>query len=87
MNDQLTERRSQMSASSEQILRDALALPPEQRAELVERLLATFQSPDPHLDELWAREAQDRLDAYDRGELKAVSVEEVLNKTRQRREK
>lgn len=68
-----------MSATSEQILQQALALPPEERAELLERLLATFQGPtDPVLDELWANEAHDRLDAYDRGELEAVDVEEVL---------
>jgi len=59
-----------MSASTEQILKQALALPLQERAELLERLLATFQTPpDPHIDELWVREAEDRLDAYDRGEL------------------
>jgi len=48
-----------MSASSEQILQQALALSPQDRAEIVERLLASFQvPPDPHLDELWAREAE-----------------------------
>lgn len=77
-----------MSASSEQILKEALALAPQERAELVERLLATFHSvPDPHLDELWAREAEDRLDAYERGELKAVPAEEVFDRIRQRRMK
>lgn len=77
-----------MSASSEEILKQALALPLPERAELVEQLLATFQSPpDPHLDELWAREAEDRLDAYDRGELKVVSAEDVFDKIRQRRAK
>ncbi|MBA2705636.1 MAG: addiction module protein [Blastocatellia bacterium] len=77
-----------MSASSEQILKDALALQPQERAELVEQLLATFQEPpDPHIDELWAREAEDRLDAYDRGELKAVPAEEVFNRVKQRRAK
>ena len=77
-----------MSASSEQILKEALALPLQERAELVEQLLATFQSPpDRHIDELWAREAEDRLDAYDRGELKAVSAEEVFDKIKQRRMK
>ena len=77
-----------MSASSEQILKEALALPLRERAELVEQLLATFQSPhDPHIDELWAREAEDRLDAYDRGELKAVPAEEVFNRIKQRRAK
>jgi putative addiction module component (TIGR02574 family) len=77
-----------MSANSEQVLREALALAPQERAELVEQLLATFQSPpDPHLDELWAREAEDRLDAYERGDLKAVPAEEVFDRIRQRRAK
>lgn len=75
-----------MSASSEEILKQALALPLQERAELVEQLLATFQTPpDSHIDELWAREAEDRLDAYDRGELKAVSAAEVFNRIKQRR--
>jgi putative addiction module component (TIGR02574 family) len=77
-----------MSASTEQKHKQALALPPQERAELVEQLLATFQAPpDPHIDELWAREAEDRLDAYDRGELKAVPAEEVFNRIKQRRSK
>lgn len=77
-----------MSANSEQILKEALALPPQERAELVERLLATFQSPpDPKLDELWARESEDRLAAYDRGELEAIPAEEVFERIRQRRSK
>jgi putative addiction module component (TIGR02574 family) len=77
-----------MNQSFEQILKDALALPFRERAELIERLLATFQSPpDPHLDELWTREAEDRLGAYDRGELKAVPAEEVFGGIEQRRVK
>ena len=74
-----------MSASSEQILQEALALPLEERAHLIEQLLATFQTPpDPTLDQLWATEAHDRLDAYDRGELEAVDIEEVLDQIDER---
>jgi len=77
-----------MSANSEEILKEALALPVPERAELVEQLLASLQTPpDPHIDELWAREAEDRLDAYGRGELKAVPAEEVFNKIKERRAK
>jgi len=77
-----------MSTGTEQILKEAMALPLQERAELLERLLGTFQSPpDPRLDELWAREAEDRLDAYQRGELKAVPAEEVFDRIRQRRAK
>ena len=69
-----------MSTTGEQILRQALALPPDERAELVEQLLATFQAPpNPELDQLWAQEAHDRLDAYDRGEIEAIGVEEVFD--------
>ena len=68
-----------MSTTSEEILRQVLALPLEERAQLIERLLATFETPpNPALDELWANEAHDRLDAYDRGELEAVSIEDVF---------
>ncbi|HVQ39896.1 MAG TPA: addiction module protein [Pyrinomonadaceae bacterium] len=77
-----------MSANSDHILKQALALPLEERAELVEQLLATFQSPaDPHIDELWAGEADDRLHAYDRGELKAVPAEKVFDRIKQRQPK
>jgi putative addiction module component (TIGR02574 family) len=77
-----------MSASSEQVLQQALGLSPQDRAEIVERLLASFQTPpDPLLDELWAREAEDRLDAYDRGELGAVPAEEVFARIERQRNK
>jgi len=72
----------------EQILEQALALPLPERAELLQQLIATFQAPtDPHIDELWAREAEDRLDAYDRGELKAVPAGVVFSSIKQRRAK
>jgi putative addiction module component (TIGR02574 family) len=77
-----------MSADSKQVLRDALALPPKELAELVEQLLATLQAPpDPKLDELWAREAADRLDAYDRGEIPAIPAEEVFDEIQRQRAK
>ncbi len=77
-----------MSANSEQILQEALALSPQDRAEVLERLLASFQTPpDPSFDQLWAKEAEDRLDAYDRGELSAVPADEVLARIERQRTK
>jgi len=68
-----------VSSTGEQILQQVLTLPLEERAELIERLLDMFEGPtDPALDALWIREAHDRLDAYDRGELKAVDIDEFL---------
>jgi putative addiction module component (TIGR02574 family) len=77
-----------MSTTAEKILQEALNLPPQDRAEVLERLLATFQeAPDPKLDKLWAQEAVDRLNAYDRGEMGGVSAEEVFARIDQQRGK
>ena len=77
-----------MSANAEKVLQEALNLPPHDRAEVLQRLLATFeQPPDAELDELWAQEAEDRLDAFDRGELSSVSAYEVFARIEQQRGK
>jgi putative addiction module component (TIGR02574 family) len=75
-----------MSVTSERILEQVLALPIAERAELLERLLASFQAPsDPVFDGLWLQEAQERLAAFDRGELASVAVDEVFEKMKQRK--
>ena len=68
-----------MSTNAEKILQEALNLPPEDRAEVLERLLATFQEPpDSEIDKLWAKEAEDRLDAYRAWSASATSVSKWL---------
>ena len=62
------------------ILKEALILKPSQKAELIDKLLSALDKPDREIDELWAKEAEDRIDAYDRGKIKAVSLEKVLEK-------
>ena len=60
------------------IFKEALALRPTEKAELIDKLLSSLDKPDKELDELWAKEAEDRINAYDRGNIKAVSLETVL---------
>lgn len=62
------------------ILKEILSLKPANKAELVDRLLSSLDKPDKEIDALWVQEAEERIDAYEKGELKAVSLEEVLNK-------
>jgi len=62
------------------ILKEALILKPSQKAELIDKLLSTLDKPDREIDELWAKEAEDRIDAYDRGKIKAIPLEKVLEK-------
>lgn len=57
---------------------EARALPPAERAELVEGILDSLDAADPRLDRLWAGEAADRLAAYRRGEVAAVDLRDVL---------
>jgi len=60
----------------------ASKLSAEERIELVDEILTSLDGPDPTNDRLWAREAEERLAAYRRGEIKALPLEEVLAKYR-----
>jgi putative addiction module component (TIGR02574 family) len=53
-----------------------------ERLELVDDLLASLDEGDSRIDQLWAKEAEDRLAAYRRGEIKAIPLQEVLAKYR-----
>jgi putative addiction module component (TIGR02574 family) len=66
-------------AKRESLLEEALKLPPVERAELIESLLSSFEFRSrKHIDALWAQEAEDRIDAFERGEIKAIPAEQVF---------
>lgn len=67
-------------ANRDSILKDALTLPADERAELIDTLLSSLDEPDREIDALWVKESNARLDAYDRGELKAIPLADVLAK-------
>ena len=69
-----------MSQSAESLSAQAAKLPPEERMEAVERILDSLDEPDTGLDALWAKEADDRLAAHRRGEIKAVASLGVIAK-------
>ena len=68
-----------MSKSADLLLA-AQKLAPVERLGLVEQILDGLDKPDEAVDALWLQEAQDRLAAYRRGEIKAVSLSDVLAK-------
>jgi putative addiction module component (TIGR02574 family) len=67
-----------MSASAENLLRQALQLPSNDRAALVEGLITSLDKPDTELDALWLKEAESRMAAYRAGELGAIDADEVF---------
>jgi len=68
-----------MTSQSKRVLDEALLLPPTERAALVEELLSSFDFPSrEEVDAFWAKEAEERIDAYERGELGATPAREVF---------
>ena len=68
-----------MTTRAQEVLEKAVGLPPVERAELVEGILASFDFPSrPDIDASWAREAEERIDAYERGEITAVPASAVF---------
>ena len=50
-----------------------LQLPAHERAEIAELLLHSFDTPDqPAIDAAWARESEERIAAFERGEITAT---------------
>lgn len=68
-----------MAASAKSILAQALKLPANDRAALVENLILSLDKPDSSLDAQWLKEAEDRLAAYRAGDLEAIDAEEVFD--------
>lgn len=69
-----------MTTTAESLSAQAAALPPAERMEVVERILDSLDQPDAALDTLWAHEANERLGAYRRGEVKSVALSDVIAK-------
>ncbi len=68
-----------MSSRGTHVLKEALSLPPAERAEIADRLLSSLDPPSQErMDVLWGKEAEERLDAFDHGEIKAISAKEIF---------
>ena len=69
--------------SSKTLQEAALELPPDERAELAQRLLQSLDDlSEEELAETWLSEAKRRAGEIDRGEVQAIAAEEVRRKAR-----
>ena len=71
-----------MNTTSQAIIEQAKQLSALEKIEVVDALLASVDKPDAEVDKQWANEAEDRLAAYRRGEVKALDLNLVLAKYR-----
>ena len=70
------------------VVSDTLSLPPRSRANLAEQLLESLDDPkQKEIDRLWADEVEDRIDAYERGELRAIPGPEVFRRLKPRKKR
>lgn len=71
-----------MTASLEELEEQVKHLPAEERARLVEVLLESLQAPVSEIETDWAREIEERIAAFDRGEAQAHAAEDVFAEAR-----
>jgi putative addiction module component (TIGR02574 family) len=72
-----------MSEALKELERQARSLTPEERARLAELLLESLRdAPIAEIEAAWDREIDERVAAYDRGELGTFSAEDVFAEAR-----
>ena len=60
------------------ILKHAIQLKPAERLKLVDGLLKSLDKPDKSVDEIWAEEAERRLEEYRKGNIKGIPMDEIF---------
>ena len=72
-----------MSDALKELEERAQSLSAEERAQLAETLLESLQEAAPaEIEAAWDREIEERVAAYDRGELQTISAEDVFAEAR-----
>ena len=72
-----------MSDLARKFMEEALLLPREDRAELVEQLLQSLNIPSQEeINRLWIEEAEKRVREYEEGKIKSLDGEQVLREIR-----
>lgn len=69
-----------MTSTATNILNQALDLNASEKIDIVEQLISSLDIPDPAIDAIWAKEADARVEAYEKGEIKSKSAHEVFSK-------
>jgi len=68
-----------MTFDENRITDEALALPPDSRATLAEKLLGSLtENLRDEIDEAWVEEAEARLESYNMGKVKAIPGQDVI---------
>ena len=67
-----------------ELIAEAMSLPVEERAIVVDSILRSLNSPEDDIDRQWVAEAERRLDEVRTGRVKAIPGDEVFAQIRKR---
>jgi putative addiction module component (TIGR02574 family) len=67
-----------------ELIAEAMSLPVEERAIIVDSILRSLNSPEEDLDSQWVAEAERRLEEVRAGRVKAIPGDQVFAKVRKR---
>ena len=74
-----------MSGIANKVFEEALLLPSDDRASLVEKLLTSLNLPiQAEIDLLWSKEAERRVSQIEQGDVELIPGEEVFAKIRRK---
>ncbi len=72
-----------MGIATDKLLEEAILLPADERASLVEKLLQSLNLPtEAEVDRLWVEEAERRVSQIEAGEVEVIPSEQVFAKIR-----
>jgi putative addiction module component (TIGR02574 family) len=63
-----------------ELIEEAILLPVEIRAQIIDKLLQSLNPAQKEIDKLWAKEAEKRVEEIQSGKVKAIPGEEVFKK-------
>jgi putative addiction module component (TIGR02574 family) len=69
---------------TEDLFDEAISLPVEVRTQLVDKLLQSLNPTQTEIDNIWAKEAENRVEEIRTGKVKTVSGKQVFEKIRNR---
>ncbi|HQF78282.1 MAG TPA: addiction module protein [Spirochaetota bacterium] len=70
-----------MIKTKEKLLSEVLKLSPVDKAQIVEDILSSFESRDGEgIDKLWEDEVENRISAYEKGQIKTKPLKDVFKK-------
>lgn len=68
----------------EQIITEISPLKPLDKLRLIEQILASLNQPNKKLEDIWAKEAEERIEAYNSSSISSVCEEDVFGKYRRK---